>query len=46
MEEERINLYSSLIPYPITKSGSACITALALSFIKSKARRSFGFSNL
>jgi hypothetical protein len=38
-------LYSSLIPYAITISGCSVITALAAAFMRSNARRSFGFSN-
>ena len=41
----RAYLYSSLIPYAITISGSSLRTALAAAFMRSRARRSFGFSN-
>lgn len=37
-------LYSSLIPYAITMSGSSFRTALAAAFMRSIPRRSFGFS--
>ena len=38
------DLYSSLIPYAITMSGSSVRTAFAAAFMRSSARRSFGFS--
>lgn len=38
------NLYSSLTPYATFKSGSAFITSTAAAFMRSSARRSFGFS--
>jgi hypothetical protein len=37
-------LYSSLIPYAMTMSGSSAMTAFAAAFMRSSARRSFGFS--
>ena len=39
-------LNSSLIPYANPISGTSLITAVAAAFIKSNARRSFGFSKL
>jgi hypothetical protein len=39
-------LYSSLTPYAIIKSGKSFITDTAAAFIRSNARRSFGFLNL
>jgi hypothetical protein len=41
---ERRYLYSSLIPYAITISGNSARTAFAAAFMRSSARRSFGFS--
>jgi hypothetical protein len=38
------DLYSSLIPYAMTISGSSVKTALAAAFMRSSARLSFGFS--
>ena len=38
-------LYSSLMPYEMMISGSSAMTALAAVFMRSSARRSFGFSN-
>lgn len=43
-EGEITNLYSSLTPYAIFKSGSSFITSTAAAFMRSNARRSFGFS--
>lgn len=37
-------LYSSLMPYAMTMSGSSVMTCLAAAFMRSIARRSFGFS--
>ena len=37
-------LYSSLIPYAMTISGSSFMTAIAAAFMRSSARRSLGFS--
>lgn len=39
------HLYSSLMPYATTSSGSSVMTVLAASFMRSRALLSLGFSN-